>query len=348
MSLSQQHGDSSPASTVKSARRIARTILLLLAIPLAILWLIMAQPSLVRNSPSRQTVSPATLREHVLVLSDRRHPRSFGHAGNLNACADYIANQFKEAGAVTSFQEFRNGETTYKNVRGFFGDDAGPRIVVGAHYDSCYLTPGADDNASGVAGLIELAHLLGKTNLRTQVEVVAYSLEEPPNFGTDGMGSVHHARLLKSEGVEIASMICLEMIGYFSDRKGSQKFPIRLMRLFYPSKANFIAVIGSLGQRRLAREVRNLMRGATDLAVHSLNAPRLVPGVDFSDHMNYWNEGYDAVMITDTAFYRNANYHEQGDTPDTLDYERMSRVVIGVYEAVKSMARHISDSRDQP
>jgi Zn-dependent M28 family amino/carboxypeptidase len=198
--------------------------------------------------------------------------------------------------------------------------------------------PGADDNASGVAGLIELAYLLGKQQLPVRVELIAYTLEEPPYFRTEHMGSAVHAAALRKEDVNVKLMICLEMIGYFSDEPRSQEFPASFFGAFYSSQGNFIAVVGRFGDGLLVRRIKGAMRGGTSLPIYSINAPTFVPGVDFSDQLNYWNAGYDAVMITDTAFFRNPNYHTAQDTADKLDYKRMAMVVEGVYAAILELA----------
>jgi Zn-dependent M28 family amino/carboxypeptidase len=233
-----------------------------------------------------------------------------------------------------------SGARAYRNVIGSFGPERGERIVIGAHYDSFSTYPAADDNASGVAALIELAGLLDETkDLAVRVDLVAYTLEEPPAYRTDAMGSWVHARSLRAEGVAVRAMMSLEMIGYFSDTPGSQAFPHPVLRMFYPTTGNFIAVIGRLGDFRLTRATKAAMRGASDLDVRSMNAPTWIPGVDFSDHRSYWAHGYPAVMITDTAFYRNDRYHTPHDTAETLDYGRMARVVQGVYQAVLALSR---------
>ena len=168
------------------------------------------------------------------------------------------------------------------------------------------------------------------------MELVAYVLEEPPFFRTPLMGSAVHAASLATEKENIAGVIVLEMVGCFSDAKGSQSFPSPLLKLFYPSRGNFIAVIGRWDQGRWVKRVKSGMQGTTDLPVYSLRAPAAIPGVDFSDHINYWPLGLPAVMITDTAFYRNQAYHETGDTAERLDYARMSQVVVAVWGAVQS------------
>jgi Zn-dependent M28 family amino/carboxypeptidase len=318
-------------------RRLVSIIVVAFLLPIALFWIVMAQPSFSANQKSDMSVDTGRLREHVLALSEKYYPRSYANISNLNMCADYVMAHFKQAGADTTAQEFRVGNNSYRNVIGFFGPDSTDRIVVGAHYDAYNGTPGADDNSSGVAGLIELAYLLGKADLDSKVELVAYTLEEPPFFRTADMGSAHHARSLKDQQVEVRAMIALEMIGFFSDEKNSQSFPIPMLKLFYPSRGNFIAVVGRLGQRRIVRQVKKHMKGTTDLPVYSINAPAFVPGIDFSDHGSYWKHGYDAVMITDTAFYRNSRYHESKDTADSLDYERMSKVVVSVFEAVQGL-----------
>lgn len=152
------------------------------------------------------------------------------------------------------------------------------------------------------------------------------------------MGSMVHANSLRAEGARVRGMIALEMIGYFSDEPGSQTFPTPLLKPFYPSRGNFITVVGKLGQGPLIRRVRRSMRRGSPLPVRTIQAPRAVPGVDFSDHASYWTAGFDAVMVTDTAFYRNPHYHTAHDTADTLDYARMAMVVDGVREAVVALA----------
>jgi hypothetical protein len=148
------------------------------------------------------------------------------------------------------------------------------------------------------------------------------------------MGSAVHAESLKSRGVKVKGMISLEMIGYFSDASDSQAFPNPVLRFFYPTTGNYIAIVGDMGEMGLVRETKRAMRSASDLPVFSINAPKAVPGIDFSDQLSYWKRGYPAVMITDTAFYRNRAYHTQYDTEDRLDYRRMAKVVEGVYAAI--------------
>lgn len=285
------------------------------------------------------SVNPEKLKTHAEKISLEFFPRNAPYVQNLDKTAAYIKQEFINAGGNVSEQTFEVGGKTYRNVIARFGADSKERIVVGAHYDAAGALPAADDNASGVAGLIELAYLLGKTELTTQVELVAYNLEEPPFFGSNRMGSYIHAKSLRDENAAVRLMISLEMIGYFSDDPNSQSFPVSVMSLLYPSRGNFIAIVGNFGNFSIVRRVKGGMLGQNELSVRSINAPASIPGVDFSDHRNYWNFGYDAVMITDTAFYRNPNYHTAADTPEKLDYNRMSKVVEGVYYTVINFAK---------
>jgi Zn-dependent M28 family amino/carboxypeptidase len=273
------------------------------------------------------------------MLTDTLRPRDWTRPDNLDRVAQYIAGPLTTAGARVTEQPYTAfGKYRYRNVIASFGPAGGERIIVGAHYDSYQGLPAADDNASGVAGLIELGRLLGRTKtLRLGVDLVAFTLEEPPAYRTEWMGSWVHAASLRQARVPVRAMIALEMIGYFSDAAGSQELPHPALGLFYPTTGNFIAVIGRVGEAGLVRRVKSSMRSATDLPVHSMNGPTWMPGVDFSDHRSYWAHGYPAVMVTDTAFYRNDRYHTPRDTPDTLDYRRMAKVVEAVHGAVLAL-----------
>jgi Zn-dependent M28 family amino/carboxypeptidase len=322
-----------------SVKRIFFIILVLLILPIFSTWILVAQPTITKNSPSNLSLDSSRLKAHVLKLSNDYFPRSYSNTKNLDRCAEYIFGHFQKAGAETSIQKFTVRGKEYQNVIGRFGGETDERIVIGAHYDTYINTPGADDNASGVAGLIELAYLTEKAKIKPGIEFVAYASEEPPFFGTENMGSAHHARLLHDRKVKVKCMIALEMIGYFSSEPGSQSYPIPVLKIFYPTKGNFIVIVGRLDQRKIARKIKGLMKGATDMPVYSINAPLIVPGIDFSDHRNYWKYDYNAVMLTDTAFYRNLEYHEPGDTADRLNYELMAKVVIQVFETIKGLAR---------
>lgn len=282
-------------------------------------------------------VSPDKLRQHVDMLSETLHPRDWTYTANLDKCADYIAEHFRDAGALVEFQPFNVYGKEYRNVIGRFGSGKQRKIIIGAHYDAYMGSPGADDNASGVAALIELARLLGQTRPEIEIELVGFVLEEPPYFRTPHMGSAVHAESIAHEKERIIGMISLEMVGYFSDERWSQKYPLPFLYLFYPTRANFIGIVGRWDQGRWVRQLKAGMQGATSLPVRSIRAPSFIPGVDFSDHMNYWPHGINAMMITDTAFYRNPYYHTSRDTADTLDYQRMAKVVVALFEAIGTM-----------
>jgi Zn-dependent M28 family amino/carboxypeptidase len=295
---------------------------------------LVTQPGVKAAPSSPPRADAAALERHVRKLAVDLHPRSVDDDANLQAAADYVAARFRDTGASVDVQTYPVDGKPYRNVIARFGPSDGPPIVVGAHYDSCDDTPGADDNASGVAGLLELARLLSAHPPAGPVELVAYPLEEPPHFRTAAMGSMQHAAALRTAKRDLRFMLSLEMIGYFTDAPASQRFPSRTIGKMYPDRGNFVAVVGRFGDFGLMRRVKARMKGATDLPVESFNAPRGVAGVDFSDHASYWNHGFPALMITDTAFMRNSNYHQLTDTPETLDYARMAKVVEAVYAVV--------------
>jgi hypothetical protein len=338
-----------PAEVIKVAmppsigRQIVRMLLRLSVILLPLLSLgcyLIAQPGMRSNQPSAKTVDEARMWSHVVEMSGTFLPRDWTHPENLDRCADYIAGHFKNAGAAVEMQDFPIDNRNYRNVVARFGVGKKNKIIVGAHYDACGETPGADDNASGVAGLLELAELIGKDPPACEIELVAYTLEEPPFFGGPQMGSAFHANRAAKEKDRIIGVIVLEMIGYFSDERGSQKYPLPIMRAYYPGRGNFITVVGRWNQAGWIREVKAGMQGSTDLPVYSFRGPASLQGVDYSDHRNYWPHDIPAVMITNTAFYRNSAYHTEFDTADRLDYRRMGQVVIGVYEAITSAAHY--------
>lgn len=279
-------------------------------------------------------VDAAALERHVRMLAVNFHPRSVDNPVNLDLAADYVLGQFRAAGAHTVEQPVQAGGKQFRNLVARFGPRDGPVIVIGAHYDSCGDTPGADDNASGVAALLELARLLATNPPAHAVELVAYTLEEPPYFRTDSMGSVWHARSLHDARRDVRLMLSLEMIGFYRDTPKSQQYPISALKLLYPDEGNFIAIVARFGDFSATRRVKSLFKGASDLPVVSINSPRSLQGVDFSDHASYWRFGMPAMMITDTSFLRNPNYHELSDTPETLDYSRMANVVRAVRAVV--------------
>lgn len=175
--------------------------------------------------------------------------------------------------------------------------------------------------------MLELARLLSKEKLNNRIDFVAYSLEEPPYFGTTDMGSYHHAKWLYDQHEEVKGMICLEMIGYFNDAPGSQNYPLPLLSRFYGNKGNFITVVQKYDNSRFGKKVIELMTSRELIPTKSFTGLKMLPGIDFSDHRNYWKFDYNAVMITNTAFYRNPNYHSPADKMETLDLKKMSLVI---------------------
>jgi Zn-dependent M28 family amino/carboxypeptidase len=284
-------------------------------------------------------VDAESLEAHVRKLTDEMTPRDFDHLENMENTADYVREQFSGTGARISELSYKVKGKTFRIVSGLFGPDTKERIVVGAHYDAVPGSPGADDNASGVAGLLEMAAAFGEKPPPMEVELAAYPNEEPPFFRSRLMGSYVHARHLKEEKVPVRLMIALESIGYFNDRPFTQLYPNPFFRLLYPSRGNFIAVVSRLRDGLAVRRIKKAMRTVPDLSVHSFNGPSFIAGVDYSDHRSYWKAGYRGVMVTDTAFYRNDHYHTSQDLSDTLDYTRLSKVVQGVYAAVLAEAK---------
>ncbi|HEX8426036.1 M28 family peptidase [Hymenobacter sp.] len=275
------------------------------------------------------------LRHHLLTLISTPQPRNHLHPASLQQAATYVRQQLQAAGARTSEQPYEVQGQSYRNLIGSFGPEDGPRLIVGAHYDVCGEQPGADDNGSGVAALLELARLLGQqASLPYRIDLVAYTLEEPPFFRTPQMGSYVHAQALYAAGVPVRGMVALEMLGYYDDRKGSQRYPISLLKLVFGSRGNYVTVAQKFGNGRFGRQFARRYRAAAALPVKRFKAPAWLPGIDFSDHLNYWKFGYSAVLLTDTAFYRNQHYHEPTDTLDRLDMRRLGLAVDAVLATV--------------
>lgn len=271
----------------------------------------------------------------VKTLTDISPPRNYTNTASLDKAADFIRNRFIELGYNPVDQKFKVHGHEYKNIIASYGKDTGPRFIVGTHYDVAGNQPGADDNASAVASLLELARLFKEHSpqLNFRIDFAAYTLEEPPFFKTKNMGSYVHAKSLYDEKIEVAGMVCLESIGYYTEKPGSQQYPNPIMKLAYPSKGNFIAVVGNFNSSKLVNHFHGKMKHAA-IGVEKLKAPSLLVGVDFSDHYNFWLHEYQAIMITDTAFYRNPHYHQKTDTIDTLNFDKMQEVVKGIYWAL--------------
>ena len=274
------------------------------------------------------------LRRHLVALTTTPEPRNYQHPASLNQAADYIRRALQTAGARLTEQPYEVRGTTYRNVIGSFGPQTGPRLIVGAHYDVCGEQPGADDNGTGVAALLELARLLSGQKLSCRIDLVAYTLEEPPFFRTPSMGSYVHAKSLHDEQIAVKGMVALEMLGYYDDRKSSQEYPFGPLKWIYGSRGNYVTVAQKFGNGRFGRRFARRYKTAAALPVRRFKAPAWLPGIDFSDHLNYWQFGYSAVLLTDTAFYRNKHYHEPTDTLDRLELRRLSLAVDALLAAV--------------
>ncbi len=274
----------------------------------------------------------------VSYLSEGIGQRSYLDIERLNIAADFIEKKLISFGCATERQPFNYRNNLYYNiigeVEGIEKADKGI-LVIGAHYDTVIGTPGADDNASGIAGMLELARLAAAKPFRRTVRFVAFCLEEPPVYMTKNMGSYIHAKSLSDAKTDVYGMISLEMLGYYSDYNQSQYYPNHLFNYFYPDKGNFIAFVGNISSMRFTERVKSNFKAASSFPVESLNSVSIIPGVDFSDHRNFWKFGYPAFMITDTGFYRNPNYHESGDTASTLNYDLMAELVSGICKALK-------------
>lgn len=323
---------------MRLSTRLSLWIVFLLFMPLLILCLLIAQPTLSGKRRTTGDASPERLRQHVDVLSRSFVPRTYADTPNMARCRSYLTEQFRACGAAVTAQVYTVSEIPCANIVALIPGASPERVIVGAHYDAVETTPGADDNASGTAGLLELARLLQGAKPAYTIELVAYCTEEPPCFGGELMGSYQHAKALSDARIPVRAMIALEMIGCFSDAPGSQTYPVPAMRLFYPSRGTFIGVIGDMRQRRLVRQVKRNMKRVKALPVYSVTVPDFIPGIDYSDHRSYWAFGFPAVMVTDTAYYRNSRYHTSADTGDRLDYRRMALTVDAVREALCDVA----------
>jgi Zn-dependent M28 family amino/carboxypeptidase len=271
-----------------------------------------------------------------LRLAGQIGERNVWHPHALGAAADYIHAAFDRPYVVAE-QTFpwdghsiRNVEAEHKGTR------PGEVVVVGAHYDTVPGSPGGNDNGSGVAALLEIARLLAPTVPQRTLRFVAFANEEPPFFETGEMGSQHYARRCRARGENVAAMLSLETIGYYRDEPGTQQYPM-FLGPFYPPTGNFLAFVGNGRSRALVRRAITEFRRTTAFPSEGIAAPSWIPGIGWSDHAAFWQEGYPAVMVTDTALFRYPQYHTAGDTPDLLDYERLARVTAGLARVVAAL-----------
>jgi Zn-dependent M28 family amino/carboxypeptidase len=270
------------------------------------------------------------LYRHVQFLSVDIGDRYLWKENSLDRAAEYIEAQWASAGYTVQ----RQGLVCYgKTVANLLIEQPGREkglVVIGAHYDTVPGTPGADDNASGVAVLLELARLLHERTSRKTLLLAAFVNEEPPFYGSKNMGSMVCAGELKKRGARVEVMLSLEMLGYFG-KAYPQRFPLPGMELLYPRTGNFVAVVGNFASRRAVSRIKRGIDKFSQIPVRSLTAPEFFGGINLSDHSSFWAHGFPAVMVTDTSFFRNRHYHQESDTIDTLNFDQMAEVVQGLY-----------------
>jgi len=277
------------------------------------------------------------LKTHIAFLANDLGGRN--QDNSLTTSKNHIIELFRSYGYQVSLQKYQVLDQTYTNIEVELRGQKKPEeiIIIGAHYDSVVGSPGANDNGSGVAGTLEIARRLSGQALSRTIRFVAFVNEEPPFFKTEAMGSLVYANRSAEKGEKIVGMMTLETIGYFREEPGSQHYPA-LINFFYPDKGNFIAFVGNLSSRRLLREAIDIFRKHATIPSEGAVLPAWIQGVDWSDHWSFWENGYPAIMITDTAPYRYPYYHTAQDTPDKIDYKKMTRVVLSVQKMLEVLA----------
>lgn len=291
-----------------------------------------------------ETVIRDHLIKHVKKLAEEIGERNMWHFARLEASADYIEEVFKAAGYEVSEQAYEVQGNSARNLEVEIpgADRPDEIIVVGAHYDSVIGSPGANDNGSGVAAVLEIARLFREKTPSRTVRFAAFVNEEPPFFQTRTMGSRVYAARSKKRAERIVAMISLETIGFYSDEQGSQQYPFPFS-LFYPDTGDFLGFVGNLASRGLVRRAIASFRDHTSFPSEGAAAPGWITGIGWSDHWSFWKEGYPAIMLTDTAPFRYRFYHTAQDTPDKIDYERTARVVAGIDRMISDLADRVKE-----
>lgn len=280
------------------------------------------------------------LKEHVNTLAGQIGERNVPHYDKLEAAASYIRNYLQQNDYQVKEDDYSvNGKTCRNLYVELAGSDRSRGVlVVGAHYDSVHGAPGADDNGSGVAAVLELARIMKNDALTQSILFAFFPNEEPPYSNTDNMGSLLFARGLKRDYTPITGMISIETIGYYSDRPGSQHYPTHVAS-FYPNTGNFIGFVSDLHSRALMHRAIEAFRSSTHFPSEGAALPSSTRGISWSDHWSFWQIGVPAIMVTDTAPFRNPYYHTANDTADKLDYDRMARVVVGLKHVVEDLTQ---------
>ncbi|MGJ0483124.1 MAG: M28 family peptidase [Methylomicrobium sp.] len=277
-------------------------------------------------------ITPQQLQNHVEKLAGEIGEHNIFYPEALAAAAGYITEQWRNLGYGVRTQSYqvRAGDCSNLEVTCPGSKPSEDVILIGAHYDSVSGSPGANDNGSGVAALLELSRLFKETPPPVTLRFVAFVNEEPPFFFWNKMGSMIYAKAAKRRGDRIRYMISLETIGYYNSKPDSQRYP-PLLKYFYPDIGNFIAFVSNLGSGRFMRHCLRNFTAASDFPVQSIAAPSFIPGISWSDHMAFWRHGFKAFMITDTAPFRYPYYHTSEDTPDKLDYTSFAQVANGLF-----------------
>lgn len=286
-----------------------------------------------------QSISAAQLQKHVSLLAGDIGEHNVFHPEALKAAEQYICGQWQAQGYEVTPQIYATHGLACANLeitrRG--NNPRGGIILIGAHYDSVYGSPGANDNGSGVAALLELSRAFAALEPHTTLRFVAFVNEEPPFFYWNNMGSMVYAQHAKQRGDKLRCMISLETIGYYRDTPGSQNYP-PLLKRFYPDRGNFIAFVSNLRSRRIMLDGVAAFRAGSDFPVEHIATLACVPGVAWSDHLSFWRNGYPAFMITDTAPFRYPYYHSAEDTPEKLNYTAFAQVTDGLLAMLAAMA----------
>ena len=286
-----------------------------------------------------EPISANRLETHVYKLAGEIGEHNIYHPRALNAAASYICQEWQQQGyeVIPHSYTVKGLECANLEVTSEGSNQDGDIILIGAHYDSVMGSPGANDNGSGIAALLELSRLFKKAKHKKTVRFVAFANEEPPFFYWNNMGSMVYAKLAKKREDKIKYMISLETIGYYDTQPSSQHYP-PILKHFYPQTGNFIDFVSNLRSRSTMLQAVKAFRAATDFPVEHIATLAAVPGVSWSDHLSFWRQGYKAFMITDTAFYRYPYYHTSEDTPDKLVYEPFAKMTNGLFLMLLSLA----------
>jgi hypothetical protein len=331
---------------------VLRTGIAVLAVLVLLWWFGLRMPG--KNVSNSGPLSPderslrEELRANLQKLAGEIGERNVWHFPQLNAAADFIEDSFSRAGLRTRRDSYEIHGQLCHNVEAEMAGNHPEIIVIGAHYDSVFGSPGANDNGTGAAAVLALAkrfasrekeQRLPQQTPNKTLRFVAFVNEEPPHFLSGEMGSLVYAHRCKERGDKISAMISLETIGYFSDAPNSQRYPSAGLGLFYPKIGNFIGFVSNVKSRALLRRVVTLFRKHAKVPSEAASLPAFVPGVSWSDHWSFWQQGYPAIMVTDTAPFRYPYYHSSGDTPDKIDYDRFTLVVSGMEKVIQELGK---------